>query len=71
MGKVRCRLILSWWRSIYQGSGCSPVKKVRELGSERKKLRHYSVMYRRKLTKIGETLINQTERFMGNTEGKL
>ena len=33
----RCRLILSWrWRS-FQGSGCSPVKRVRELGSERRK----------------------------------
>src|SRR3990167_2561304 len=31
------RLILSWgWRSS-QGSGCSPVKRVRELGSERRK----------------------------------
>ena len=33
----RCRLIASWgWRSS-QGSGCSPVKAVRELGSERRK----------------------------------
>ena len=33
----RCRLITSWgWRSS-QGSGCSPVKVVRELGSERRK----------------------------------
>lgn len=32
----RCRLITSWgWRRS-QGSGCSPVKVVRELGSERK-----------------------------------
>src|SRR5580693_5371062 len=32
----RCRLIASWgWRSS-QGSGCSPVKAVRELGSERR-----------------------------------
>ena len=35
--KSRCRLIASWgWRSS-QGSGCSPVKAVRELGSERRK----------------------------------
>ena len=34
---VRCRLITSWgWRRS-QGSGCSPVKVVRELGSERRK----------------------------------
>ena len=33
----RCRLITSWgWRRS-QGSGCSPVKVVRELGSERRK----------------------------------
>src|SRR5213075_1625416 len=32
----RCRLITSWgWRSS-QGSVCSPVKVVRELGSERR-----------------------------------
>ena len=31
----RCRLVLSWgWRSS-QGFGCSPIKKVRELGSDR------------------------------------
>ncbi len=35
--RQRCRLILSWgWRRS-QGSGCSPVKRVRELGSERRK----------------------------------
>src|SRR3990167_9791104 len=33
----RCRLILSWRGSTFQGSGCSPVKRVRELGSERRK----------------------------------
>ena len=32
----RCRLILSWgWRRS-QGFGCSPIKVVRELGSERR-----------------------------------
>src|SRR4028119_2095540 len=32
----RCRLITSWgWRRS-QGSGCSPVRVVRELGSERR-----------------------------------
>ena len=33
----RCRLIASWSCSRFQGSGCSPVKAVRELGSERRK----------------------------------
>ena len=33
----RCRLILSWgWRRS-QGFGCSPIKKIRELGSDRSK----------------------------------
>jgi len=31
----RCRLVTSWWCTIYQGFGCSPIKVVRELGSER------------------------------------
>jgi len=32
----RCRLITSWsWRR-FQGFGCSPIKVVRELGSERR-----------------------------------
>jgi hypothetical protein len=32
----RCRLITSWWCTIYQGFGCSPIKVIRELGSERR-----------------------------------
>ena len=32
----RCRLILSWGCIRSQGSGCSPVKRVRELGLERR-----------------------------------
>ena len=32
----RCRLIASWGCSRSQWSGCSPVKAVRELGSERR-----------------------------------
>src|SRR5947207_3950119 len=32
----RCRLVASWGRSRSQGSGCSPVKAVRELGLERR-----------------------------------
>ncbi len=32
----RCRLILSWGWSRSQGFGCSPIKRVRELGSERR-----------------------------------
>jgi hypothetical protein len=32
----RCRLVSSWgWRRS-QGLGCSPIKEVRELGSERR-----------------------------------
>ena len=32
----RCRLILSWrWRRC-QGFGCSPIKRIRELGSDRR-----------------------------------
>ncbi len=42
----RCRLIASWgWRRS-QGSGCSPVKAVRELGSERREtVRSSTVCY--------------------------
>ena len=32
----RCRLIASWGCSMSQGLGCSPIKAVRELGSERR-----------------------------------
>ncbi len=32
----RCRLISSWGCSRSQGLGCSPIKAVRELGSERR-----------------------------------
>ena len=32
----RCRLITSWSGSTFQGLGCSPIKVVRELGSERR-----------------------------------
>ena len=32
----RCRLIASWSWSWFQGLGCSPIKAVRELGSERR-----------------------------------
>ena len=36
----RCRLNLSWgWRSS-QGFGCSPIKKLRELGSDRRETAH-------------------------------
>ena len=31
----RCRLILSWRWSRCQGFGCSPIKKIRELGLDR------------------------------------
>ncbi len=32
----RCRLIATWGGSTSQGLGCSPIKAVRELGSERR-----------------------------------
>ena len=32
----RCRLIASWSGRTFQGLGCSPIKAVRELGSERR-----------------------------------
>src|SRR5437762_10088592 len=32
----RCRLVASWGWSRSQGLGCSPIKAVRELGSERR-----------------------------------
>ncbi|ONI58837.1 hypothetical protein [Candidatus Liberibacter solanacearum] len=32
----RCRLIASWGCRRSQGFGCSPIKAVRELGSERR-----------------------------------
>ena len=32
----RCRLITSWWCTIYQGSSCSLVKVVHELGLKRR-----------------------------------
>ena len=32
----RCRLVASWGCSRSQGLGCSPIKAVRELGSERR-----------------------------------
>jgi hypothetical protein len=34
----RCRLIATWSCSRFQGLGCSPMKAVRELGSERREL---------------------------------
>jgi hypothetical protein len=32
----RCRLVLSWLCTSSQGCGCSPIKRARELGSERR-----------------------------------
>ena len=40
----RCRLVASWgWRRS-QGSGCSPVKAARELGSERRETVRSSIL---------------------------
>ena len=49
----RCRLISSWGGSTSQGSGCSPVKEVRELGSERREtVRFISAADDRKFERI-------------------
>ena len=49
----RCRLITSWGWSSSQGFGCSPIKVVRELGSERREtVRFISAVDARKLEKI-------------------
>ncbi|QHO28132.1 uncharacterized protein DS421_7g214040 [Arachis hypogaea] len=32
----RCRFFATWGCSMFQGLGCSPIKAVRELGSERR-----------------------------------
>ncbi|KAJ6827430.1 hypothetical protein M6B38_368710 [Iris pallida] len=33
----RCRLFATWGCSMFQGLGCSPIKAVHKLGSERRK----------------------------------
>ena len=33
---LRCRFFLSWWCSSCQGWGCSPIKRDRELGLQRR-----------------------------------
>ncbi|MBA0623820.1 hypothetical protein Godav_009256, partial [Gossypium davidsonii] len=32
----RCRLFATWGCSMFQGLGCSPIKAIHELGSERR-----------------------------------
>ncbi len=55
---MRCRFFTSWSGSTFQGSGCSPVKVVRELGSKRRKvLRPREVICVKNLPHIGETLL--------------
>src|ERR671918_2412962 len=68
----RCRLVASWGWSRSQGSGCSPVKAVRELGLERQSWRPHGVIRGSPPAHIGGTLIVSTERYsQGNTEGRL
>jgi hypothetical protein len=44
----RCRLILSWSCRGFQGFGCSPIKKIRELGLERREtVRFLSGVFRK------------------------
>ena len=50
----RCRLVASWGGSTSQGFGCSPIKAVRELGSERREtVRSLSGVGVRKFERIG------------------
>ena len=50
----RCRLVASWGWSSSQGFGCSPIKAVRELGSERREtVRSLSGVGVRKFERIG------------------
>ena len=55
----RCRLVLSWSWSRCQGSGCSPVKRARELGSERRKT----------VRSLSATCVRDLTRFPGSTRG--
>jgi hypothetical protein len=55
----RCRLIASWGCSRSQGSGCSPVKAVRELGLERRETV-------RSLSSVG---VGELRRFVPSTRG--
>ena len=49
----RCRLIASWGCSRSQGLGCSPIKAVRELGSERREtVRSLSAVGARRLRRV-------------------
>ena len=49
----RCRLITSWWCTIYQGSSCSLVKVVRELGLKRREtVWSLSTVFFKKLAKF-------------------
>ena len=54
----RCRLITSWGWSRSQGLGCSPIKVVRELGSERREtVRSISIAGVRDLKGAGVPII--------------
>ena len=55
----RCRLITSWGCSRSQGLGCSPIKVVRELGSERRKT----------VRSLSATCVRDLTRFPGSTRG--
>ena len=69
----RCRLVASWGWSRSQGLGCSPIKAVRELGLERRKLRLQGVIPGCSPAHIGETptfsAVPNCE-VAGNTEGR-
>ena len=55
----RCRLVTSWGCSRSQGFGCSPIKVVRELGSER----------RETVRSLSAVVVRNLRRFAPSTRG--
>ena len=55
----RCRLVTSWGCSRSQGFGCSPIKVVRELGSER----------RETVRSLSAVVVRDLRRFAPSTRG--
>jgi hypothetical protein len=65
----RCRIVASWGCSRSQGSGCSPVKAVRDLGSERRILRRHRVIDGCPLAISVKPDVGLDRDRRGNTEG--
>src|SRR5438445_8091104 len=66
----RCRLVASWGWSSSQGSGCSPVKAVRELGLERRSLRLQGAILGCPSAHIGGTSLSQPNVTVRQYRGK-